>query len=70
MRLRWRSAVRAQRPAEILPQNIFSAPRWNIMPTILGLCRVPIPQMVEGVDYIGYLYEKRENSVKRRQSSG
>ena len=27
----------------------------DIMPTLLGLCRVPIPATVEGLDYSGYL---------------
>ena len=27
----------------------------DIMPTLLGLCRVPIPKTVEGLDYSGYL---------------
>ncbi len=27
----------------------------DIMPTLLGLCRVPIPKTVEGLDYSGYI---------------
>lgn len=34
----------------------------DIMPTLLGLCRVPIPASVEGIDYSGYLRGGRNPS--------
>jgi len=34
----------------------------DLMPTLLGLCRVPIPKTVEGIDYSGYLQGGKDPS--------
>jgi arylsulfatase A-like enzyme len=34
----------------------------DLMPTILSLCRVPIPRTVEGLDYSGYLHGGKDPS--------
>jgi arylsulfatase A-like enzyme len=34
----------------------------DIMPTVLGLCHVPVPATVEGMDYSGYMRGKRNPS--------
>jgi arylsulfatase A-like enzyme len=34
----------------------------DIMPTLLGLCQVPIPKTVEGIDYSGYICGKKSPS--------
>ena len=36
--------------------------REDIMPTLLGLCDVPVPASVEGLDYSGYLHGGRDPS--------
>jgi len=45
--LRWSKAL----PARQLDAPINSE---DVMPTLLGLCGVPIPKLVEGLDYSGY----------------
>ena len=41
--------------------KVFSYP--DIMPTLLGLCNLPIPQSVEGIDYTGQLLGKEELDI-------
>lgn len=41
--------------------KVFSFP--DIMPTLLGLCRLPIPETVEGVDYTGQLLGTEELKI-------
>ncbi|WP_066630683.1 sulfatase family protein [Labilibacter marinus] len=42
-------------------RKMFSYP--DIMPTLLGLCNLPIPTSVEGIDYTGQLLGKEELNV-------
>ncbi len=42
--------------------KMFSIP--DIMPTLLGMCNLPIPETVEGVDYSGQLLGKEELDVE------
>lgn len=41
--------------------KVFSFP--DIMPTLLGMCNLPIPASVEGVDYTGQLLGKEELEI-------
>lgn len=42
-------------------EKVFSYP--DIMPTLLGLCSLPIPESVEGLDYSGFLEGKEDLDV-------
>lgn len=41
--------------------KMFSFP--DIMPTLLGLCDLPIPESVQGIDYTGQIYGKEELEI-------
>jgi hypothetical protein len=34
----------------------------DIMPTLLGLCRIPIPKSVQGIDFSGYMRGRKDPS--------
>ena len=42
--------------------KMFSFP--DIMPTLLGMCNLPIPETVQGLDYTGQLLGTEELDVK------
>ena len=50
MLVRWPKSLKARERSLDSPIN-----SEDIMPTLLGLCRVPIPKSVEGIDYSGLL---------------